>query len=176
MHPIWLLDFDGVINALSGRGGTSIWTDWANASVDHPGESQLRLPLLWSATVIDTVAAAAAAGVDVRWLSTWREHTAVLPSVIPGLPELAYLDEDRLGLPRLVDHTVWKIEAAKAFVPDDVPLLWTDDSASIEIHSAGWRNNRSGPTAFIRPRPAAGLVKREISMIRDWIAQHAHRS
>jgi len=176
MPPVWLLDFDGVINALSQRGGPSIWTDWDNAIVEHYGETPLRLPLLWSGTVIDTVAAAVAAGVDVRWLSTWREHTAVLPSVIPGLPELAYLDEDILVLPRLVDDVVWKTEVAKAFVPDGVPLLWTDDSVGVEIYSGEWRSNRSGPTSFIRPRPATGLVKRDISAIQDWIAQHSHQS
>lgn len=172
--PVWLLDFDGVINALSRRGGTSIWTDWDSATVDHPGRA-LGLPLLWSGVVIDTVAAAVAAGVDVRWLSTWREDTAVLPSVIPGLPVLGWLDEGLLGLPRLMDDTAWKVEVAKVFVADEVPLLWTDDSVGVEINSVGWRGNRSGPTVFIRPRPATGLVRREIAAIRSWIAQHTEQ-
>lgn len=100
--PIWLLDFDGVVNALSRRGGRSYWRDWNSATVEHPdGErtrtgSPVQLPLLWSQTVVDTIAGAADSGVAVRWLSTWREHTQQVPAVIAGLPELPWLDESIL--------------------------------------------------------------------------------
>lgn len=187
MAAIWLLDFDGVINAISARGGRSYWGDWRSAAIDHPeGEltrsgRPVRVPLLWSETVVATVAAAVAAGIDVHWLSTWREHTATLPSVIPGLPALPYLDESILGpaasglddpIPRTYCGA-WKVTVAKAFVPEGVPLLWTDDALNIDMLSAPWRRNRTGPTTFIRPRQATGFVQREIHEIDGWIERFA---
>jgi len=182
---IWLLDFDGVINAISDRGGRTYWDDWHSTVVAHPlgGVDRqghpLRVPLLWSQSVVDTVTEAVAAGVDVRWLSTWREYTAVLPAVIPGLPELPFLDESLVGLrgPAPGEHNYsgpWKVDVAKAWVPDEVPLLWTEDSLGINLLSEMWRSSRRGPTTFIQPRTVTGLVQREISEIREWIARHGH--
>ena len=129
--------------------------------------------------MVDTVTEAVAAGVDVRWLSTWREHTAVLPAVIPGLPELPYLDESVAGLcgpaPEERNYSgPWKVDVAKACVPDEVPLLWTEDSLAVNLLSETWRSSRRGPTPFIQPRTATGLVQREIREIRAWIARHGH--
>lgn len=187
MRAIWLLDFDGVVNALSARGGRSIWSDWHTAVVDHPEHelardgAVVRLPLLWSATVVATIADAAAAGIDVRWLSTWREHTAELPATIPGLPALPWLDERILPDTALVDPGArnysgpWKVEVAKAFVPEEAPLLWTEDTLSVDLLSETWRRRRPGPSTFIRPRPPTGLVQREIREIREWIDLHGSR-
>lgn len=184
---MWLLDFDGVINALSARGGRSYWDDWASATIDHPrGEvtragTPVQVPLLWSNTVIAAVASAVQAGVDVRWLSTWREHTGLLSEVIPGLPALSYLDERVLGAnvaaaldPSQRDYSgPWKARVAEAFVPEDAPLLWTDDARSVDLISQAWRGERRGPSVFIRPRPTSGLVQQQVRQIHDWIARYA---
>lgn len=185
--PIWLLDFDGVVNALSKRGGTALWTDWHSASIDHPhGETNrrgdvIRLPLLWSDTVVQTIAQAAAAGVDVRWLSTWRGDTKRLLDVITGLPELPWLDEsildfaatDGLDAGARMCSGPWKMEVAKAYVADDAPLLWTEDALSIDMLSESWRLARNGATNFIRPHPTQGLIAKDIAAIREWIADHS---
>lgn len=187
--PMWLLDFDGVINALSKRGGRTFWDDWNYATVPHPeGQtsqrgSLIQLPLLWSQTVVDTVAAAVDAGVDVRWLSTWREHIRLLPSILTGMPEIPWLDESVLdaaaasGLDsgeRMVSGP-WKIAVARAAVPSAAALLWTEDALSVDMLSEGWRNSRTATTTFIRPHPAQGLIRRDIATIRDWVRKHAPR-
>ncbi len=186
VQPIWLLDFDGVVNALSRRGGRTYWSDWKSAAVDHPyGELTLsgqpvRLPLLWSQTVIDAIADAAAAGIDVQWLSTWREHTALLPALIAGLPELPWLDESILPSASVEDldpgqrmySGPWKVQVAKAYVRDDAPLLWTEDSLTVDMLSENWRRSRSGSTEFVRPRPSSGLVCREVQGIAEWVRRH----
>ena len=186
VQPIWLLDFDGVVNALSKRGGRTYWSDWNSAAVEHPyGETTrsgqaVRLPLLWSQTVIDAIAGAAAARVNVQWLSTWREHTALLPAVIAGLPELPWLDEKILHTatveeldPKLRMYSgPWKVQVAKAFVCDEAPLLWTEDSLTVDVLSESWRRSRSGPTEFVRPRPSSGLVRREVQAISEWVRRH----
>lgn len=188
--PIWLLDFDGVINALSKRGGRSFWPDeWRSATIDHPEGYRdrhgkpVKLPLLWSKTVVETVAAAVDAGVEVRWLSTWREHTRLLPSILYGLPEIPWFDENLLaadasdGLDareRMVSGP-WKVVVAGAAVPDDAPLLWTEDALSVDMLSERWRRTRTAPTTFLRPHPAQGLIPRDVRTIREWIAEYAPR-
>lgn len=187
--PVWLLDFDGVINALSRRGGQTYWQDWQSAHIDHPHGDRdrrgnpVRLPLLWSATVIATVAAAVDAGVSVRWLSTWREHTRLLPPILAGLPEIPWLDESVLspgaggGLDdreRMVSGP-WKVAVAKAAVAEDAPLLWTEDALSVDMLSESWRRARSAPTVFVRPHPAQGLIPRDVRAVREWITDHAPR-
>jgi hypothetical protein len=147
-------------------------TDALREGEDVPAQQALRL---FEVTVTEAVAA----GVDVRWLSTWREHTAVLPAVIQGLPELPFLDESVVGLhgPAPGERNYsgpWKVDVAKACVPDEVPLLWTEDSPGINLLSETWRSSRRGPTKFIQPRTATGLVQREIREIREWIARHGH--
>ena len=187
--PMWLIDFDGVVNALSRRGGRSFWDDWRTAAVPHPeGELTRRgdvvqLPLLWSRTVVDTIAHAANSGIDVRWLSTWREHTRLLPPVLHGLPDLPWLDENILD-PDAADDLdprdrmvsgPWKVAVAKAAVPDDAPLLWTEDELRVDMLSEAWRRSRSASTTYIRPNPLTGLIRRDIAAIRAWIDEHAPR-
>lgn len=185
--PIWLLDFDGVINALSRRGGRAFWPDWRSARIDHPHRETnakgniIRLPLLWSDTVIATVDDAVTAGVDVRWLSTCRGDTERLLEVIPGLPELPWLDESilddatarDLDPDRRMFSGPWKVEVAKAYVPDDAPLLWTEDEFTVDVMSESWRRARKAPTTFLRPHLMQGLVKKHVTEIREWIDDYA---
>ncbi|BBX82196.1 hypothetical protein [Mycolicibacterium aubagnense] len=187
MTAVWLLDFDGVINALSKRGGRSYWPEWSSATVAHPegdltsAGDPVHLPLLWSPAVIAVIAEAARAGIDVRWLSTWREHTKRLPEIIPGLPDLPWLDETILDTrasddldPRLaMESGPWKVLVARAFVPAGAALLWTEDSLTVDLLSESWRRSRTAPTTLIRPRPATGLISREVNEIREWIHTHA---
>lgn len=186
-RPIWLIDFDGVVNALSKRGGTQFWNDWRTATIDHPhGEMNsrgnvIRLSLLWSETVVGTMTMARDRGVDVRWLSTWRGDTRQLLDVIPGLPELPWVDESILDTGSLnsLDDSErmysgpWKVEVAKAYVPDDAPLLWTEDEMRVDMLSESWRRSRSAATTFIRPHPAQGLIARDIAEITAWIDEVA---
>lgn len=186
MPPVWLLDFDGVVNALSKRGGRSYWPEWSAATVAHPeGEltrsgDPLHLPLLWSPSVIEVIAGAARSGVDVRWLSTWREHTKLLPEIIPGLPDLPWLDEtildtranDDLDPALAMESGPWKVQVARAFVPADAALLWTEDSLTVDLLSETWRRLRTASTTLIRPRPATGLISREVIAIREWISTY----
>ena len=188
---MWLLDFDGVVNALSKRGGRNFWPhEWRSASIDHPEGDRdrrgrpVKLPLLWSTTVLETVASALDAGVDVRWLSTWREHTTLLPPILAGLPEFGWLDEhlladndaDGLDARERMVSGPWKLAVAKAAVPDDAPLLWTEDALSVDMLSESWRRSRTAPTTFLRPHPAQGLIPRDVRAIGEWIAQYAPHS
>ena len=181
---MWLLDFDGVVNALGRRGGHAFWDDWEQAQMDHPlglltrDYQPVRLPLLWSRTVVRVIAEAVDAGVDVRWLTTWREHTRLLSAVIPGLPDMPWLDEevldpvvaDELAPEEAMSSGRWKVECAKAYVPEEARLLWTDDAEWLTTgDNADWLRRRRGPVEAISPAPSAGLIPRDVRRIREWL-------
>lgn len=190
-NPVWLLDFDGVVNALSRRPPKTVgYREWRSARVEMPSETRrsgkpVVYPLLWSPTVVSVITRAVDAGVDVRWLTTWREHTRMLPEIIPGLPELPWIDESCLPPavaatldPAVGDLSVqWKIECAKATVGEDVPVLWTDDSILVGVFARRWaRTRKRGLTTAFTPRPNLGLIPRDLSVVADWVARHTgHR-
>lgn len=96
--------------------------------------------------------------------------------MIPGLPGIPYLDGGLLSGGAMSDAGgLWKFEVVRAFVPDDAPLLWTDDALSVDFLSETWRRTRAGTTTFIRPRQGTGLVQREVRQIREWIREYAPR-
>ncbi len=64
------------------------------------------------------------------------------------------------------------MEVAKAYVPDESPLLWTEDSISVDLLSETWRRSRCGATEFARPRSSSGLVGRDVQVIAEWVALH----
>lgn len=183
-RPVWLLDFDGVINAISKKGCNAFWDDWNQVRIQNPSNPDNpkdTLPLLWSSTVARTVADAHAAGVRVIWLTTWREHTKVLPDIIPELPrDLPWWDEDvLLGSGGRLDPMNqlgqrWKFDVAHQLVPDGVPLLWTDDTLNFGILRLGnrrWTETREGGTTLINPVEAHGLYRKHIVAIREWIEE-----
>lgn len=180
--PVWLLDFDGVINAISKRGDRNVWDDWEFARIDHPQEAGHSLPLLWSPTVVQVVSDAVDAGVNVVWLSTWREDTRILPTVIDGLPELPWWDEQTLIEaghrldPLNVLHQRWKAQVAMAMVPDGAPLLWTDDNLDfgiVRLAERTWLSKRPGGSTTVVPHETIGLSKKNVRVIREWLDDFA---
>jgi len=130
------------------------------------------------------IADAAVSGVDVRWLTSWRADTAILPSVIPGLPDLPWfgekdLPDDFTPGPRDDNHA-WKWHVARHVVPDGVPLLWTDNDLDLFIlptwgdaSRRRWTLTRPGGTTLIVPSEPHGLYPRHVTQIREWVAEHA---
>lgn len=184
--PLWLLDFDGVVNAISKRGAKSVWDRWASDRIPHPdpdeGMDGVTLPILWSPYVIDAINYAVDRGIDVRWLTTWREHTAILPDVIGDLPVLPWMDEDTLsaagGMVDVLNQLGqrWKLDVFLGVVPDDVPVLWTDDHLDAILYRAADKHlvtSRKGGTTLIAPRETIGLSQRQVREIREWVDDHA---
>lgn len=183
--PVWLLDFDGVVNAISKRGAKSVWDRWAFARIAHPdpdeGMEGATLPILWSPYVVDTIIYAVERGVDVRWLTTWREHTRVLPDVIGNLPVIPWMDEDMLpaagGKVDVLNQLGqrWKMDVFLGLVPDDVPVLWTDDHLDAILYRYIDKTrvtSRKGGTTLIAPRENIGLSQRQVREIREWVDEH----
>lgn len=164
-QPIWLLDFDGVVNVLAPRGDESAWTDWnIHGESAHPDS----LPwFLWSSTVASLVREARDAGVCVMWLTSWEASMRNAEKVVTELPEGLDI------LTRADNHTnsrYWKAGAARSVIREGVPVLWTDDDLSKILRPKDdkeWAQRMD--TTRIAPNPAVGLTPKHVAQIRSWI-------
>lgn len=180
-RPVWLLDFDGVLNAISRNGMKTGWHTWNKGSVKSPlpDEPNIHYPLLWATETVKAVADAHAAGVRVVWLTTWREHTALLPPILTGLPEgLEVWDEDTLLAAGGKLNTLnqigqkWKFDVAKHLVPDGVPLLWTDDNLPYILlgrDNRDWLPSRKGSVTTVVPTTTLGLSQNQTKSVYEWV-------
>lgn len=166
--PLWLLDVDGVLNAVV-------------ADVPHLYE-RLRADAAgrgWNITydpaIIKRIADLHVSGrVEVRWLTTWCQDAATSlapalglpPFVVEGVPEFYR----RHGIDRW-----WKSPAAKA-LSDAEPeraLIWTDDDLdySERVGDVPWLAQRTGPTLALAPNPRTGLTADNLDRIEAFIAR-----
>lgn len=177
--PIWLLDFDGVINALSSKGDRSVWDRWNSTEITVPDDDTYQI--LWSDDVVELVAYAVDSGISVIWLTTWREHTKLISETLTGMPEaLPWWDESTMEDaghkldPCKVLGQKWKVQVAQALLPNDANVLWTDDQLPYILNGTdrGWFARRSGITSYINPQPTIGLSKSQVREVREWIEEN----
>lgn len=170
-RPVWLLDYDGVLNVLSPQGDTTLWSEWkVEGRSSHPDSIPWHL---WAPEAVKVVAEAHAAGVRVIWLTSWMDMTQRLHETVTELPEgLEFLTDRGAGKGGASRH--WKANAAMATVPDEVPLLWTDDDLNHRLVREKvvkeWLASR-GETLRICPRKDQGLTPEHVARIRAWIAR-----
>lgn len=165
--PVWLLDVDGVLNAMS-RPGWSAAPDQRYAHADG-----LRFRLRWApallAEVRDLIRSDA---VEVRWATSWVSHIDQIAGAmaLPDLP-LAFTLPTHLAAASDELHDATrsaKRAAALDVVASGRRLLWTDDAAI-------WR---SGPerehleaagALLIAPDERRGLQPADLAAIRAWL-------
>lgn len=181
-RPVWLIDFDGVLNAIAKRGMRAGWDTWKQERIPSPlpDEPNVTYPILWSPEAVSTVTTAVNAGVRVVWLTTWRENTYLLPLTVTELPDpdlMEMWDEDTaraagayMDPMRLLGQD-WKPLVARALLPDDVPLLWTDDNLDwfLRREDRAWLTSRKGSVELIMPTPSLGLSRKQVRAIHEWI-------
>lgn len=168
-NKTWLIDFDGVVNAVSRKGDTNVWKDWKQTKL--MGWDDHGYPVNYSQTVVDLIAYAVSQGVNVVWLSTWAEETKQFPQAIPGMPELPFIGSQRdIHNVSYPDKTHWKLDAAREYVDPGHDLLWTEDEAYLtEVIASEWRLLRPGKTTVINPYTPIGLSQRQVEQIMTWI-------
>ena len=131
----WLLDVDGVLNAVTSRPDTSVWPAdaWVRTEARAAGRAY---PILAAQPVLDFVAAVAASGAaDVRWHTTWQHDAVASLAPALGLPPLPVEDAPEFQVAGGASgyagtHTApawWKLSAARRAVSSGRPLVWTDD-------------------------------------------------
>lgn len=127
--PLWLLDVDGVVNAVSFDVPQTWPADqWVCRTVSAPveGQGMVALPIRAAKPVLDFLTRVhESAAAQICWHSTWR--TAAVSDLAPAL-----------GLPRFAISIApewseaphegwWKLPAAERAAVGDRHLLWTDD-------------------------------------------------
>lgn len=128
--PLWLLDIDGVINALARAAPTTAWPEdaWVRhvVRVEVPGRGPMTLPILAARPVLDFVTAVSDAGrAEIRWHSTWRSAAVTGLAPVLGLPPIPISIAPEWDEPPT--DSWWKLPAAQRAVVAGRRLLWTDD-------------------------------------------------
>lgn len=128
--PLWLLDIDGVINALAMTLPTDAWPEeaWVQRVVraQVPGRGPMTLPILAARPVLDFVTAVFGSGrAEIRWHSTWRSAAVTDLAPALGLPPIPLSIAPEWNEPPV--ETWWKLPAAQRAIATGRRLLWTDD-------------------------------------------------
>jgi hypothetical protein len=170
MRPVWLLDIDGVINAVSRDPDKNVW----------PAESWQRTvasamngdwPILFSEYVRDFINEMVER-VEIRWHTTWQ-HAALGFAEAVGIVELPVQDAPEyhsntwIGDRHGYTNRWWKIGAAERVVQEEErKLIWTDDDISFEFRSLS--HFESG-NLFIAPPTHTGLTQKNLRAIREYV-------
>ena len=171
--PVWLLDIDGVVNALArgpvrGSFPSELWTQHV-VEADIPNMGRMVLPIYVALPVLDFVRHVYDDGLaEVRWHSTWR--TAAMTDLGPtlGLPPIPISIA-----PEWTTRPVgwWKLPAAQRVITSGRPLVWTDDDIvnfPDEVGALGEGSDR----LLISPDPDTGLNADELEQIEKFLTAH----
>jgi hypothetical protein len=188
-RPLWLLDVDGVLNAVAKRPDRGVWRDWKHGKATADG---VEWPIWFSPTVTGTVARLHETGVvEVRWLTTWGAQANGELRELMGLPELAvageppHLAEDHgadshgeaVAIEEADDGKVgwWKLEAVQRILADEPerPVIWTDDDLGGERDAVTWVERHVAQRLLLSPRPNTGLTPRQLRAIRSYCGDWA---
>jgi hypothetical protein len=127
--PAWLLDVDGVVNALAPGAPSEAWPPeaWVRTTVraDVPDRGAMTLPVLAARPVLDFITRVHGSGAaEIRWHSTWRTSavTALAPAL--GLPPIPISIAPEWAASAAM---WWKIPAARRIAEAGQRLIWTDD-------------------------------------------------
>jgi hypothetical protein len=190
--PIWLLDVDGVLNAVTNQPDPAVWPDWRQGTATADG---VRWPICFSPTVARSIRRIHESGLaEVRWLTTWGGHANGELRELLGLPELPVVAERPSLAAALPDDAVvsgaashgdavgdhgpwWKLAAVQAVVeaePDRV-LVWTDDELRYQIEATWWVADHVRRSLLLSPPPRVGLPPRLLRQIEDFCAGEIQR-
>lgn len=132
--PVWLLDIDGVLNAVGGsqvyrsRWSTSPWRR-TNLMIGAEGPFHIKV----AEPVIEFIRNVHEQGlVEIRWHTTWQHEARKLADWL-DLPTFSVHQAPEY-LFRHVSDNWWKLPAAKRVITDENRrLLWTDDEIRYEV-------------------------------------------
>jgi len=160
-NPLWLLDVDGVINAVCGTcpPGSS-GCGFNGYTITWPTEVVRRMRQLHETSAV-----------EIRWLTTWCEDAANMIAPALGLPLDCVVEgsDDHKG----VREGWWKSTTAKRLsdADPDRPLIWTDDDLDYAERQGevDWLRERTGPTFAYAPDPRQGITPKYLARIEAFI-------
>lgn len=116
--------------------------------------------------VISFITTQHAAGLDIRWATTWQNDANLFVAPAFALPTLP-VGAAALGIS---DHS-YKQRAARAAIEQGHPLIWTDDDA-IDFSSRSMITASGVPHLLIEPDTQFGLTPTDLAAIAEFIATH----
>lgn len=178
---MWLLDIDGVVNALAAHSPTEEWPvdAWVQRVVraEVPGRGLMTLSVLVARPVLEFITAVHESGAaEIRWHSTWR--AAAVTSLAPalGLPPIPisvapeWADAGR-------STRWWKLPAAQRVLASGRRLVWTDDDLDTYAEHGDPDTSatitalaRRDDTLLISPDAPVGLQRAELDEIADFLS------
>jgi hypothetical protein len=171
-RPLWLLDIDGVVNALSYAPVAAIWprSQWLQRTITTPVEGRgiLTLPILAAQAVLDFVTRVHEQGLaEIRWHSTWRDSAVTAFAPVMGLPTSIPISVAPEWSQRPHERW-WKLGAAERALAEGRRLVWTDDDIPVYL---GERSAVSpdGRSLLIGPEPAFGLTAPHLAQIEAFL-------
>lgn len=171
-RPVWLLDIDGVVNALARQPILDSFPieQWIQVMVrtDLPGIGPAVFPILAARPVLDFVATLHASGeVEIRWHSTWREAAVTDLAPALGLPHLPIS-----VAPEWANHRAlvpwWKQPAAERVLESGRSLVWTDDDIALFRRELGAFEDRDD-ALLISPDRTRGLDQDDLDTIAGFL-------
>lgn len=165
-RPVWLLDIDGVINAVAKKPDINTWPRETWHSVDVVASDGFAYPILYSTGVTDFIREMSQR-VDIRWHTTWQVDALSLGEKL-GLPvfPVASAPEFRSVAVRF-SSVWWKIGAAERVVFDEErKLIWTDDDLWSEARNV---EHIATNNCLVAPPTNTGLLKKHLNHILEWL-------
>lgn len=175
--PIWLLDVDGVLNALPWRTRRfqkeplePAWPDYTQCRSDTDGGD--RYVITYSPTLMKAIRELHESGaVEVRWLTTWGRGANFRLNKQLGLPEFAVAGEPDIisGFAGAPAHHWWKLDDARrahAAEPHR-PFIWTDDDLAAVKDARDWAGDNG--VLAIATDDRSGITPHDLERITNFV-------
>lgn len=168
--PVWLLDIDGVLNAVDYPTSTlrfKTWPQdtWLNARI-------MKFPMSVATAVRDFIRSSHESGlVDIRWHTTsWQDDVERITEWL-DLPDFpVHRATNQHGW----DRTWWKLPSALSVVHlEHRPLIWTDDDLNYELPPRQKKRLQEDGALLICPKTEVGLSPAELRRINKFLVDSA---
>ena len=177
--PVWLLDVDGVINAVARRPDTDVWPPQAWSARRVTALDGRTWPILTAQPVLDFLCAVHGAGrAEIRWHTTWQRSAVArlgpaldLPEwPVAEAPEFTRFEDSGYDAGTSLDQW-WKSGAAERVLGQEGRrLVWTDDDlAAGRSLPAVQRVLAHDSVCLLSPRPDAGLSPADLAVIEQFL-------
>lgn len=178
--PVWLLDVDGVLNAVSrDMPNTHPAESWHHDEVNASGTYYAAFfPIWWSEVVRDFIVEMSDL-VDIRWHTTWQEAAQNLADVM-GLPTFPVAECPEFHYERMRDYPQygyggnwWKMDTALRVVNEEErTLIWTDDDLGRWEVKAFQENLtvKDVKSLLVTPSTNVGLSPNNLKGIRSFVS------
>lgn len=159
--PIWLLDVDGVLNAVGTKPPkmTGHWKTWKQVGANGFG-------ITYSPDLIARIKGFVDEGlVEVHWLTTWWNNIPDLPFADFHDYPVANTREEYLAQ---LDEW-WKLPVAQRYHSQGRRLVWTDDDIPFVKDAVAWLQGKGHQVLAIAPKTMLGLSPKDLDRIEGFL-------